>query len=78
MTDNIDRIFGKLKNSVNEVGSWDAIEPLLPEVNKFMIIDWQSQENLAKLESIFDRELDSQADYLRTNITSSGGHAQRC
>jgi Cof subfamily protein (haloacid dehalogenase superfamily) len=68
MTDNIDRIFGKLKNSVNVVGSWDAIEHLLPEINKFMIIDWQSQEHLAKLESIFDRELDGQAEYLRTNI----------
>ncbi len=68
MTDNIDRIFGKLKNSVHVVGSWDAIEHLLPEVNKFMIIDWQSQENLAKLESIFDRELVGQAEYLRTNI----------
>jgi len=68
MTDNIDRIFGKLRNSVHVVGSWDAIEPILPEVNKFMIIDWQSQEHLAKLESIFDRELEGQAEYLRTNI----------
>jgi hydroxymethylpyrimidine pyrophosphatase-like HAD family hydrolase len=33
-----------------------------------MIIDWQSQENLSKLESIFDRELKGQAEYLRTNI----------
>ncbi len=68
MTDNIDRVFGKLKNSVHVVGSWDSIEDLLPEVNKFMIIDWQSQENLAKLESIFDRELEGRAEYLRTNI----------
>jgi len=68
MTDNIDRIFGKLKNSVHVVGSWDAIEHMLPEVNKLMIIDWQSQDNLAKLESIFDRELNGQAECLRTNI----------
>lgn len=68
MTGNIDRIFGKLKTSVHIVGSWDAIEHLLPEVNKFMIIDWQSQDHLAKLETIFDRELEGQAEYLRTNI----------
>lgn len=68
MTDNIFRIFGKLKNSIYEVGSWDAIENQLPQVNKFMIIDWESQENLNKLETIFENELSSQADYLRTNI----------
>ena len=68
MTDNIDRIFGKLNNSIYEVGAWESIENLLPEVNKFMIIDWESQDNLAKLESIFDRELNGQAEYLRTNI----------
>jgi Cof subfamily protein (haloacid dehalogenase superfamily) len=68
MTDNIFRIFGKLSNSIYEVGSWDAIESHFSEVNKFMIIDWQSQENLKKLENIFDSELSTQADYLRTNI----------
>ncbi|MDP2966340.1 MAG: Cof-type HAD-IIB family hydrolase [Pelolinea sp.] len=68
MTDNIFRIFGKLNNSIYEVGSWNAIENQLEKVNKFMIIDWQSQENLKKLENIFESELSSQADYLRTNI----------
>jgi Cof subfamily protein (haloacid dehalogenase superfamily) len=68
MTDNIFRIFGKLSNSIYEVGSWEAIESQLDQVNKFMIIDWQSQENLKKLENIFDSELSAQADYLRTNI----------
>lgn len=67
MTDNIFRIFGKLNNSIYEVGSWNAIENQLEQVNKFMIIDWQSQENLKKLENIFESELSSQADYLRTN-----------
>ncbi|MCJ7520154.1 MAG: Cof-type HAD-IIB family hydrolase [Anaerolineaceae bacterium] len=68
MTDNIFRIFGKLNNSIIEVGSWDAIESLLEQVNKFMIIDWQSQENLKRLENIFESELSGQANYLRTNF----------
>ncbi len=67
MTDNIFRIFGKLNNSIYEVGSWDAIESMLEQINKFMIIDWESQENLTRLETIFDTDLSSQADYLRTN-----------
>lgn len=68
MTDNIFRIFGKLKNSINVVGSWAAIEPMLDQVNKFMIIDWQSQENLKRLETIFDAELSGRAEYLRSNV----------
>jgi hypothetical protein len=68
MTDNIFRIFGKLNNSIYEVGSWEAIDSIIDQVNKFMIINWMSQESLIKLEEIFEVEISSQADYLRTNF----------
>jgi Cof subfamily protein (haloacid dehalogenase superfamily) len=68
MTDNIYRIFGKLTNSIFEVGSWDTIGGMISDINKFMIIDWSSLEKLCKLEQIFEIELKNKADYLRTNI----------
>lgn len=68
MTENINRIFGKLKSNIYELETWDALEPVIEQVNKFMIIDWQSQESLSRLEQIFDAELSSQADHLRTNL----------
>jgi Cof subfamily protein (haloacid dehalogenase superfamily) len=68
MTDNIFRIFGKLTNSIYEVGSWDAMDGMIEEVNKFMIIDWVSLEKLGRLEQIFESELKNKADYLHTNI----------
>jgi 5-amino-6-(5-phospho-D-ribitylamino)uracil phosphatase len=68
MTDNIFRIFGKLTNSIYELGSWDAMDDMIEEVNKFMIIDWVSLERLGRLEKIFESELRDKADYLRTNI----------
>ncbi len=68
MTNNIDRAFGRLNESIYEINNWESIENLLPEVNKFLIIDWESQENLVRLESIFHHELNGQAEYLRTSI----------
>jgi Cof subfamily protein (haloacid dehalogenase superfamily) len=68
MTGNVSHVFGKLTNSVYEIGSWSEIENMIQEINKFMIIDWESLEKLARLEQIFDLELKNEADYLRTNI----------
>jgi Cof subfamily protein (haloacid dehalogenase superfamily) len=68
MTENIDRIFGKLDENIFEVGTWDKLDGMIEQVNKFMIIDWQDLDKLAQLETIFAQELEGKADFLRTNI----------
>lgn len=68
MTPNINRIFGKVKDAIFEVGSWDKLENNIEQVNKFMVIDWESLDRLDRLEKIFTTELDCKADHLRTNI----------
>lgn len=68
MTDNIARIFGWLDNSKFKTGAWEAIEPMFDQVNKLMVVDWESVDRLKTLERIFGLELDGKADYLLSNI----------
>ncbi|HUV15580.1 MAG TPA: HAD family hydrolase [Pelolinea sp.] len=68
MTNNILSVFGKVKDAIYEVGSWDAMEDIIIQVNKFMIIEWESLERLDHLEKVFEHELEGKADYLRTNL----------
>ena len=68
MTPNIERIFGRIRDDVTEIGSWDMMGDHIQSVNKFMIIDWENLDRLDRLEEIFAQELDGKAEYLRTNI----------
>lgn len=68
MTVNIDRIFGRIRDDITEVKTWDQIGDLIESVNKFMILDWENLDRLDRLEEIFSQELDGKAEYLRTNI----------
>ena len=68
MTPNIERIFGRIRDDVTEIGSWDMMGDHIQSVNKFMIIDWENLDRLDRLEAIFAKELDGKAEYLRTNI----------
>lgn len=68
MTPNIDRIFGRIRDDVTEIGSWEMMGEHIHLVNKFMIIDWENLDRLDRLEAIFATELDGKTEYLRTNI----------
>jgi len=68
ITNNISNVYGSLDDSIFEIGSWRAIEPILDQIDKFMIIDWNSVDNLEKLKNIFDNELNGQVDYFFSNI----------
>lgn len=68
MTLNIDRIFGRIRDDITEVKTWDQIGDMIDSVNKFMILDWENLDRLDRLEEVFSRELDGKAEYLRTNI----------
>jgi hypothetical protein len=68
MTKNIDRIFGRIRDDITEIGKWEQLEDLIDSVNKFMILDWENLDRLDRLEEVFSRELDGKAEYLRTNI----------
>lgn len=68
MTPNIDRIFGRIREDVTEIGTWEMLGDHIQFVNKFMIIDWDNLDRLDRLEAIFAKELDGKAEYLRTNI----------
>jgi hypothetical protein len=68
MTTNIDRIFGRIRDDITEIGTWKEMEDRIESVNKFMILDWENLDRLDRLEEVFSRELDGKAEYLRTNI----------
>jgi hypothetical protein len=68
MTTNIDRIFGRIRDDITEIGKWEQLENLIDSVNKFMILDWENLDRLDRLEELFSQELDGKAEYLRTNI----------
>lgn len=68
MTTNIDRIFGRIRDDITEIGTWEEMEDLIGSVNKFMILDWENLDRIDRLEEVFSQELDGKAEYLRTNI----------
>lgn len=68
LSDNILRVFGKIKDELIGVSTWLAMAETITKINKFMVINWESLDYLDHLEEILTRELAGQADIVRTNI----------